>query len=135
LSAPTGVELYKNIGGAKDKPFLSPASRLKFDGKVIKVVWVECGGEIMAVLAYILFKVNSGTEREVCHKLVGFDEIIQADIVFGEYDVLAKIETEDLAMLEEFVSQKVRNVPNVLVTSTMIISREYRGKNNRKETK
>ena len=89
----------------------------------------------MAVLAYILFKVSSGTEREVCHKLVGFDEIIQADIVFGEYDVLAKIETEDLAMLEEFVSQKVRNVPNVLVTSTMIISREYRGKNNRKETK
>jgi DNA-binding Lrp family transcriptional regulator len=89
----------------------------------------------MAVLAYILFKVNSGTEREVCQKLVGFDEIIQADIVFGEYDVLAKIETEDLAMLEEFVSQKVRNVSNVLVTSTMIISREYRGKNNRKETK
>jgi hypothetical protein len=38
-------------------------------------------------------------------------------------------------MLEEFVSQKVRNVSNVLVTSTMIISREYRGKNNRKETK
>jgi DNA-binding Lrp family transcriptional regulator len=89
----------------------------------------------MAVLAYILFKVNSGTERDVCQKLVGFDEIIQADIVFGEYDVLAKIETEDLAMLEEFVSQKVRNVSNVLVTSTMIISREYRGKNNRKKTK
>jgi DNA-binding Lrp family transcriptional regulator len=89
----------------------------------------------MAVLAYILFKVNSGTEREVCQKLVEFDEIIQADIIFGEYDVLAKIETEDLGNLEEFVSQKVRNVPNVLVTSTMIISREYRGKNNRPETK
>ena len=89
----------------------------------------------MAVLAYILFKVNSGTEREVCQKLVEFDEIIQADIVFGEYDVLSKIETQDLAQLEEFVSQKVRNVQNVLVTSTMIISREYRGKNNRKENK
>ena len=89
----------------------------------------------MAVLAYILFKVNSGTEREVCQKLVEFDEIIQADIVFGEYDVLSKIETQDLAQLEEFVSQKVRNVSNVLVTSTMIISREYRGKNNRKENK
>ena len=85
----------------------------------------------MSVLAYILFKVNSGTERDVCQKLVEFDEIIQADIIFGEYDVLAKIETEDLAELETFVSEKVRNVPNVLVTSTMIISREYRGKNNR----
>lgn len=89
----------------------------------------------MAVLAYILFKVNSGTEREVCQKLVQFDEIIQADIIFGEYDVLAKILTKDLAELEAFVSEKVRNVPDVLVTSTMIISREYKGKNNRPKTK
>jgi DNA-binding Lrp family transcriptional regulator len=92
-------------------------------------------GEIMAVLAYVLFKVNSGTEREVCQKLIEFDEVMQADIIFGEYDVLAKIETQDLSTLEEFVSEKIRNVPNVLVTSTMIISREYRGKNNRPKTK
>jgi DNA-binding Lrp family transcriptional regulator len=89
----------------------------------------------MAVLAYILFKVNSGTERDVCQKLVDFDEIMQADIIFGEYDVLAKIQTRDLGELESFVSEKVRNVPDVLVTSTMIISREYKGKNNRPKTK
>jgi DNA-binding Lrp family transcriptional regulator len=89
----------------------------------------------MTVLAYILFKVNSGTERDVCRKLVEFDEIIQADIIFGEYDVLAKIQTQDLGELESFVSEKVRNVPDVLVTSTMIISREYKGKNNRPKTK
>ena len=89
----------------------------------------------MAVLAYVLFKVNSGTEREVCQKLVEFDDVVQADIIFGEYDVLAKIETQDLSILEEFVSEKIRNVPNVLVTSTMIVSREYKGKNNRPKTK
>jgi DNA-binding Lrp family transcriptional regulator len=89
----------------------------------------------MAVLAYVLFKVSSGTEREVCQKLVEFDGVLQADIIFGEYDVIAKIETQNLSTLEEFVSLKVRNVPNVLVTSTMIISREYRGKNNRPKTK
>jgi DNA-binding Lrp family transcriptional regulator len=92
-------------------------------------------GETMAVLAYVLFKVNSGTEREVCQKLVEFDDVVQADIIFGEYDVLAKIETQDLSILEEFVSEKIRNVPNVLVTSTMIVSREYKGKNNRPKTK
>jgi len=89
----------------------------------------------MAVLAYVMFKVSSGTEREVCQKLVEFDEVLQADIVFGEYDVVAKIETQDLSTLEEFVSEKIRNVPNVLVTSTMIVSREYKGKNNRPKTK
>ena len=89
----------------------------------------------MAVLAYVLFKVGSGTEREVCQKLIEFDEVVQADILFGEYDVIAKIKTQELSTLEEFVSAKIRNVPNVLVTSTMIISREYKGKRNRPKTK
>jgi DNA-binding Lrp family transcriptional regulator len=92
-------------------------------------------GENMAVVAFVLFKVSSGTEREVCQKLIEFDEVLQADIIFGEFDVIAKIETQDLSVLEEFVSEKIRTVSNVLVTSTMIISREYRGKNNRPKTK
>jgi DNA-binding Lrp family transcriptional regulator len=92
-------------------------------------------GEIMAVLAYVLFKVSSGTEREVCQKLIEFGEVVQADIIFGEYDVIAKVATQDLDKLEDFVSQKVRNVPNVFVTSTMIISREYKGKSQRPKTK
>jgi DNA-binding Lrp family transcriptional regulator len=92
-------------------------------------------GEIMVVLAYVLFKVSSGTEREVCQKLVEFEDVIQADIIFGEYDVVAKIVTQDLGKLEEFVSEKIRTVPNVLVTSTMIISREYKGKSQRPKSK
>lgn len=89
----------------------------------------------MPVLAYVLLKVNSGAEREVCQKLVEFDEVLQADIIFGEYDVVAKIEAQDLSMLEEFISEKMRTVPNVLVTSTMIVSRAYRGKRNRANAK
>ncbi len=84
----------------------------------------------MPVLAYVLFKVASGTEREVAQQLIELKEVLAADIVFGEYDVIARISTEDLETLEEFVSQKVRIVQNVLVTSTMIISREYKGKSN-----
>ena len=91
--------------------------------------------KIMAVLAYVLFKVSSGTEREVCQQLAEFDEVLHADIIFGEYDVVAKIESPDLSTLEEFVSDKIRAVPNVLVTSTMIISREYKGKRYRPKTK
>lgn len=89
----------------------------------------------MSVLAYVLFKVSSGSERDVCKKLIEFDEVLHADILFGEYDVVAKIETPELYILEEFISLKIRNVPNVLVTTTMIVSREYRGKNQRLKTK
>jgi DNA-binding Lrp family transcriptional regulator len=89
----------------------------------------------MVVLAYVMFKVSSGTEKEVSQKIVDFAEVLQADIIFGEYDVIAKVSTKDLDALEEFVSEKVRNVPNVLVTSTMIISREYKGKSQRPKNK
>ncbi len=89
----------------------------------------------MAILPYVLFKVASGTEREVCQKLIDFEEVLEADIVFGEYDVIARLTTDGLDALEGFVSQKVRTVPNVLVTSTMIISREYKGKSVRSKSK
>ncbi len=89
----------------------------------------------MAVLAYVFFKVSSGAEREVAQKLIEFEGVQQADIIFGEYDVVAKILATDLDALEGFVSEKVRTVPNVLVTSTMIISREYKCKTNRPKAK
>ncbi len=87
----------------------------------------------MTVRAYVLFKVASGTEREVAKKLTELNEVIQVDVIFGEYDVVAKVATKDLDALEGFVSEEIRTVPNVLVTSTMIISREYKGKNNRQK--
>ena len=89
----------------------------------------------MAVLAYVLFKVNSGTEREVCQKIINFDEVLEADVIFGEYDVVAKISATDLDALEDFLSQKLRNVPSIVLTSTMLVGREYRGKSQRPKNK
>ena len=104
-------------------------------GKVIKPSKEYVDGEKMAILAYVLFKVASGTERDVAEKLTEFAQVVQADIVFGEYDVIARVTIDDLEKLEEFVSHSIRNVPNVLVTSTMIISRGYKGKSFRPKNK
>lgn len=85
----------------------------------------------MTVEAYILFKVNSGTEREACEKIADFDEVLVAGIVYGEYDVIAKISVLDLQALEAFLAEKIRKVPSVILTSTMIVAREYKGKSQR----
>ncbi|MFQ6073633.1 MAG: Lrp/AsnC family transcriptional regulator [Candidatus Bathyarchaeia archaeon] len=90
-----------------------------------------CWGELMAVHAYVLFKVSSGSERDVCKKVADFDEVLVAGIIYGEYDVIAKVSVPDLQALEEFLSVKIRKVSSVLVTSTMIIAREYKGKTQR----
>jgi len=45
-----------------------------------------------------------------------------------EYDLIARVTVEDLQALEDFLSRKIRKISNILLTSTMIIAREYRGK-------
>ncbi len=82
----------------------------------------------MPVQAYILFKVSSGSERDVCKKIAELEEVCEASIIFGEYDLIARITAKDLQALENFLSRKIRKIPNILLTSTMIIAREYRGK-------
>jgi len=37
----------------------------------------------MAVQAYVLFKVSSGSERDVCKKIAELEEVCEADIIFG----------------------------------------------------
>jgi len=86
---------------------------------------------MMTVQAYVLFKVTSGTEREVCKKIAEFDEVLVVGTIYGEYDVIARISVRDMEALDEFLSVKMRKVPSVLLTSTMIIAKEYKGKNQR----
>lgn len=86
---------------------------------------------LVTVHAYILFKVSSGSEREVCKKIADFDEVLVAGIIYVEYDLIAKVSMPDLEALEEFIAEEIRRVPSILVTSTMIIAREHKGKNNR----
>jgi DNA-binding Lrp family transcriptional regulator len=87
------------------------------------------------VEAYILFKVNSATEREVSKQIADFDEVLMAGIIYGEYDVIAKISVPNMQALEEFLSVKLRRVPSVILTSTMIVAQEYKGKTQRNKQK
>jgi hypothetical protein len=57
--------------------------------------------------------------------------VLYADTVFGEYDVATRVAVEDLEGFERFVSDRIRLIANVLVTSTMIISKAYAGKGSR----
>jgi len=77
--------------------------------------------------AYVLFKVSSGAERESSQQISELDEVSLVSIVYGEYDVIARISVPDMQALERFVAEKVRKVENLLVTSTMVIAREYKG--------
>ena len=82
----------------------------------------------MPIKAYVLFKVSSGAERDICRKISNLDEVLEASVIYGEYDLIAKVRVKDLSELETFLTEKIRAIPSVILTSTMIVAREYRGR-------
>ena len=84
----------------------------------------------MVIKAYILFKVNSGAEKDVCRKVADLNNVSEASIIFGEYDIVAKVAVSDIPQLNELLD-KVRSIPSVILTSTMIVAQEYKGKDKR----
>lgn len=72
------------------------------------------------VTAFLLCVTDAGKEREVVQKLKAMPQVEEAYVVYGEYDVLAKISLDELKKLDTFVTENVRNISSVEMTSTMI---------------
>lgn len=80
------------------------------------------------VLAYVLVTMQSGSEKEVLKKVSSFKEALEVDLVYGEYDAIVKVQVEELSDLEKFLSEKLRALPNIFLTTTMIVAKRYKEK-------
>jgi len=69
--------------------------------------------------------VHSGTEREVCNAITQYSDVSEASVLYGEYDVIVSIDVENLQQLD-FVVDKIRMIPSVTFTSTVIVGRKYK---------
>ncbi|MCD6576043.1 MAG: Lrp/AsnC ligand binding domain-containing protein [Nanoarchaeota archaeon] len=72
------------------------------------------------VTAYVLLIVKPGEENTVAEKLAKMPEVKDVSVVYGEYDIVAKIEKESMEALQDFLIKKVRAMDEVERTSTMI---------------
>ena len=72
------------------------------------------------VTAYVLLVTKPGEESTVAEKLNKMDEVKDLSIVYGEYDIVAKIEGESMEALQNFLIKNVRAIDEVERTSTMI---------------
>ncbi len=80
----------------------------------------------MTTFAYILITVKSGLEKDVLDRVSDFDEVIEANLVIGEHDAVIKVKFEDISQLDQFLTEKLRILPEVFLTTTMIITKEFK---------
>jgi len=70
-------------------------------------------------IGFILIKAAPALEHEVYNKLSKIQAMIELQPLFGEYDLIAKIEAEDFEKIGEIVINKVRSVKGVIDTKTL----------------
>jgi len=73
-------------------------------------------------LAYVLIGVEIGASEEVLRELRGMPEVKESYGVYGVYDIIVKVEADDMPSLKDVVSSKIRRIDRVRNTVTMIIS-------------
>ena len=82
----------------------------------------------MTVLAYVLVTLNPGTEKDILKKIAFFDEVSRVNMTYGEYDAIVQINTETLEQLNEFLTDKLRVLPDIFQTATLIVAKTHTSK-------
>jgi DNA-binding Lrp family transcriptional regulator len=71
--------------------------------------------------AIVLINTDIGTEEEVLNVLGNIEGVTEAYIVYGVYDIVIKVKAETTEALKEIISSKIRKLPKVRSTLTMIV--------------
>jgi len=73
------------------------------------------------VEALVLINTEVGNEIEVMEKIKSLEEVKEIYLVYGIYDILARIKTDSIDKLKDIVAGKIRKIPSVKATLTMIV--------------
>ena len=72
----------------------------------------------MAV-GYVLIDVDPGSEQRVHAALANVTCVVDATVLFGDHDLIAKLVAPDLGDIAKAVVNEVRSIPGVKQTKTL----------------
>ncbi len=71
---------------------------------------------------FILINVEAKKENEVYDHLSKIKEVEGIREVFGQYDIIARMEARNLKAMRSLIIDKIRSIPGVITTTTLITS-------------
>ncbi|MHA2362741.1 MAG: Lrp/AsnC family transcriptional regulator [Candidatus Hodarchaeales archaeon] len=75
----------------------------------------------MTAGAYVLINAEVGTEDQVLGQVQDVENVKEAYIVYGVYDLIVRVEAENMALLKDIITEKIRKIELVRSTLTMIL--------------
>jgi DNA-binding Lrp family transcriptional regulator len=74
--------------------------------------------------AFVVIHTEKGHEYATLKNLSYISEIREADVIFGFYDVICKIESSKERSLEDIVTKSIRKIPNIVSSMTLSVIHE-----------
>ena len=72
-------------------------------------------------VAYVLVQCKIGYEMKILKELLSFHFVKEAKGTFGFYDILVKIEDQSEKKIEHNISKDIRQINNVITTTTLSV--------------
>ena len=73
-------------------------------------------------IAFVLINSELGKEESVLKELRSIENVKETHLVFGVYDIIAKVEAESIEKIKEIVAFKIRRIRDVRSTLTMTVA-------------
>jgi Lrp/AsnC family transcriptional regulator for asnA, asnC and gidA len=71
-------------------------------------------------IAYVLIKSDLGAEQKVIEQLETLDQVVQIDRTFGDYDMVVKMESENIEKIRETIARNIKKIDKVRATLTLV---------------
>lgn len=75
-------------------------------------------------MAFVMINTELGAEQEVKEKMLEQEEVVEAHVVYGVYDLIVKLRAETMDKIKTAVTWKIRRMEKVRSTLTMIVMGE-----------
>ena len=70
--------------------------------------------------AYVLINCDLGYEEQIIEELKHISDVKEVHGTFGAYDILAKVESDQVATLRETITWKIRKLEKIRSTLTLL---------------
>lgn len=71
--------------------------------------------------AFVLINTEIGYENEILKELKKIKTVKESHVIYGVYDIIARVEAESMDKLKEAISWNIRRLDKVKSTLTMIV--------------
>jgi len=71
--------------------------------------------------AYVLITSDLGSEENIIKEIRGLDNVKEVKGIYGVYDIIVKVESNSMEALKNTIAWKIRKIPQVRSTVTLMV--------------